>query len=46
MCKISPLLGQSAKTKSNKFLKSFGSQMCGLESQMLSFGLKCKMDLN
>jgi hypothetical protein len=29
-----------------KHIKSFGSQICGLESQTLSFGLICKKDLN
>jgi hypothetical protein len=29
-----------------KHIKSFGSQMCGLVSQILDFGLKCKIDLN
>jgi hypothetical protein len=30
----------------NKYPKSFGSQMCGLVSQIFDFGLNCKMDLN
>jgi hypothetical protein len=34
------------KTKLNKYLKSFGSQICGLESQTLSFGIICKKDPN
>jgi hypothetical protein len=33
------------KTKPNRFLKSLGSQICGLESQTQGFGPKCKIDL-
>jgi hypothetical protein len=32
------------KTNMLKHVKSFGSQICGLESQTLSFGLICKKD--
>jgi hypothetical protein len=29
----------------NEYPKSFGSQTCGFVSQILDFGLNCKMDL-
>jgi hypothetical protein len=46
MQKLAHFWTKVQKTKSNKYLKSFGSQICGLESQTLSFGLICKKDLD
>jgi hypothetical protein len=46
MCKSDEPLDQSVKTTMFTHIKSFGSQICGLESQTLSFGLICKKDLD